>query len=91
MTGRYTLVKTYVDTGETTVWGTDHAQEVMRFLSTCRPRQVRQAYIGTRQVGRVERFNPEIIDAECVETGVVRFGAALAGVAIIKLDGVNKW
>lgn len=89
---RYTLVKTSVVTGEQTVWGTDHAQEIVRFLASCGPQQVRQVYIGTRQVGRVERFQPEIIDAECAESPAdVGFGAALANGAIIKLDGVNKW
>ena len=63
----YNLVRTSVTTGKQWVWRAATAQEIVTFLATCRPEEVRQVYKGGTEVARIERLHPHIIDAACSE------------------------
>lgn len=68
------LVLTRTETGEQTVQHYDRwdYSGALRWAMQCRPQEVRQVYLGGRELTRRERFQPEIIDAHCEESALVR-------------------
>lgn len=69
-----TLVCTSTETGEQTIQYRDRwdYSGACRWVGQCRPQEVRQVYLGTKELTRKERFQPEIIDAVCNESTLVR-------------------
>ena len=68
------MVCTCTETGSQTVQYRDRWDYTgaVRWANQCRPQEVRQVYLGGRELTRRERFQPEIIDAHCEESALVR-------------------